>query len=162
MSEHINETGIERFSRLLRIELSQRGLKPEPFSKVVGATSRTVENWLGGHRKPTPTSHGAIERALGWKAGSIEAMFDESPFQTVHWDLDEVRLPDPEKQPVARAAELSDDELLTEVTRRFKTYADKAMSRPNDRTVVLEDERENYDIAARKTARRNRKKPTQK
>ena len=144
MSEQHEETGQQRFARLLRLEMSERGLTPARLEPLIGSTDRSIENWLNEGKTPQPSKRGAIERGLRWRRGAITELLDESPFRTIRWDLDAVRIPDPAKQPVARAADLTDDELLTEVTRRFKTYADKATTP----ALPAEEEWRRFGLAA--------------
>lgn len=84
---------------------------------------RTYINWEQGLRAPQAGVRAAVEKAIGWKPGSIDRLLSG---EGVFLSLDDVQEPPTKDQPVKRASELTDDELLSEVTRRFKNYADAA------------------------------------
>lgn len=103
---------------------------------------RTYINWAQGKNAPSNKKRAEIEAGIGWKPGSINRLLSgEGAFLSLT-DVQDLPV---EEQPVKRAADLSDDELLSEVTRRFKNYADKA----NDKaTTPAQDRRGDFDLAA--------------
>jgi len=79
---------------------------------------RSVYFWLSGDSAPLVRNRAQLEDALGWKRGSVTDIL-EAPI-TREVTLSEVRdWGQVEEASVKRAAELSDDELLVELTRRW-------------------------------------------
>jgi hypothetical protein len=103
--------------RLLQEHMKDKGIGPTAIEKALPEKSgRSFYNWLGG-TAPWASMRGPLEEALGWKRGIVTEIL-ESPI-TKRFTLAEVRdwgvLED---KPVARASELTTDELLVELTRR--------------------------------------------
>lgn len=124
----MSELGKQRLARLLEDQRSAFGEIPNDFAARFSMTGRSMEYWMSGRVAPRTGRRAAIENGIGWRPGIITQILEDDVAE--FWGLDDVRIPDPSQQPVARASQLTDDELLTEVTRRFKTYADKATETP--------------------------------
>ena len=106
-------------SRLMSEQLEMSQMGPEELVRQLPAVSpRSVYLWLSGRGAPLVRNRAAIEDALGWKRGSVTEVL-EAPI-TRDITLSEVRdWGQVEEASVKRAAELSDDELLAEVSRRW-------------------------------------------
>ena len=106
-------------SRLMSEQLEASRLGPEGLVRLLPAVSpRSVYFWLSGDSAPLVRNRAQLEDALGWKRGSVTEVL-EAPI-TREVTLSEVRdwgqVDDVTAQ---RAADLSDDELLVELTRRW-------------------------------------------
>lgn len=117
----------EHLTRLLAQQLSTLGSSDAKLGELFGVNWKTVFNWRNGKSVPTPATRAGVEKAIGWKLGSIDRILSG---EGVFLSLSDVQDLPVEERPVKRAADLSDDELLSEVTRRFKNYADKANDGP--------------------------------
>lgn len=140
----MSELGKQRLARLLKDQRSAFGENQEKFAKRFEMTARSVDNWTSGNVAPQPMMRGRIEEGLGWKPGIITDVLEDEVAE--FWGLDDVRIPDPAQLPVARASQLTDDELLTEMTRRFKTYAETANTVPARTPEQVRQER--FGLAA--------------
>jgi len=109
----------DELARLINEHLRVEGVGPNALAKKLPKSNqRSFFNWKSGLTPPrSAESRAALEDALGWKRGAV-TMILEAPI-TQRFELQELRdwgqMSDP---PVARASELSTDELLTELTRR--------------------------------------------
>lgn len=106
-------------ARLINEHLEAEGITPVSFARRLPASKkRSFFNWKAGVSTPRGADdRRALEEALGWREGAVDEILD-API-THKFDLGEVRdwglIEGP---PVARASELSTDELLLELTRR--------------------------------------------
>lgn len=114
-----------------RVELKKSQLG---FSKEVGVDVQTLRSIEKGIRLPLDVNMGKIERGLGWRAGSMREVWEErehTPKSKV--TLEEMRRgagestwQDLDKEinggPVMKASLLSDEELLAEISYRFRNY----------------------------------------
>lgn len=107
-------------AKLIKAQLEQDGIGPEAFAKRLPEKSRRpFYNWLSGTSAPRNRNRAELEDALGWERGSVSRIL-EAPI-TERITLAEVRdwaQVDEPSTPVARASQLSTDELLVELTRR--------------------------------------------
>jgi transcriptional regulator with XRE-family HTH domain len=108
-------------SRLINEQLQADGVGSDSLvRKLPGVTERTVYLWLSSSTVPLPRSRAALEDALGWKRGSVTRIL-EAPI-TEDVTLSEVKdwgAGTTDDISVKRASDLSDDELLVELTRRW-------------------------------------------
>lgn len=111
-------------SRLIRAHLEERRVRTGDFTSMLEGvvTARSVLKWLSGDSVPgSPEQRSALEKALGWKPGSVWRVVKSS--SDSHFELGELRdwsqLDDGQPEPYNRASELSDAELLVELSRRF-------------------------------------------
>lgn len=112
--------GRAELARLIREQLEAEGIGPTVFAKRLSEQSRRpFFSWLAGTAAPQAKNRYALENALGWEMGSVSRIL-EAPI-TERITLAEVRdwsqVGEP-AAPVARASQLSTDELLVELTRR--------------------------------------------
>lgn len=111
-----------------------------PFSKVAKVDVKTLNSIETGKRAPRDVTQRKIEAALGWRAGSIQQILDEGE----HIKLDALTLSEmtegaeePTWQdldndashngsgPVKRASQLTDEELVAELSYRMRNYKDR-------------------------------------
>lgn len=137
----------EELSRLINEELdeSRRG----PVAIVKGwslSAQRSFYDWRDGVSVPIRRSRPMLEDSLGWRRGVVTEILD-API-TREFTLSEVRdwaaLPDPGS---AKARDLSDDELIGELTRRFGNYRVE-LDRLRGSNVVPLREQSHFDLAA--------------
>lgn len=151
-------------ARRERLGLKQEELKQYagPGVSTVGKVERAAQESF-----PLRTQH-AIENALGWERGSVESLIRAIELADDSWwgnqdlresyleEMVEDEIPDLSSgpggaSPVRRAAELTDDELLTELTYRMKRYGlekedqDGSQTPPEKTIVIPEDDAQDYD-----------------
>lgn len=102
------------------------------FAAAADIDVKTITSAEKGERELHPTSMRRIERALGWRKGSIEEIWEHRD------EIDPGRLtvaemergagdatwtaPAGEEPHVNRASQLTDEELLAELSYRFRNY----------------------------------------
>jgi hypothetical protein len=145
----MSEDNRDELSRLIGQELeeSRRG----PSDVVRGwslSARRTFYGWKDGSSSPQQKSRGMLEDALGWRRGVVTEIL-EAPI-TQKFTLSEVRdwaaLPDPG---LVKARDLSDAELLAELTRRLgnlRAQVDEMVTPSN--VVPLHGEQNHFGLAA--------------
>lgn len=127
-------------ARRERLGLKQEDLRRRqgPGVSTVGKVERAAQESF-----PLRTQH-ALENALGWERGAIESLMRAVSLPEDSWWGDEALrksylremvdedIPDLsgdiDASPVARASQLTDDELLAELTYRMKRYASEKES----------------------------------
>lgn len=113
-------SNLSELSRLIREQLEVLAEGPDVFAKRLPAEmKRAFYNWRAGTSTPQVRTRAVLEDALGWERGSISRIL-EAPI-TERISLAEVRdwgKVGGEPFAVQRAAELSTQDLLTELTRR--------------------------------------------
>ena len=119
MSEDKNLQGLALW---ISMGLSRKGIGAEEFAQnhLPQSSRRSFYNWAGGKNAPQKAAHPILEQALGWKPGAIQRILrDEFVTESDVFQGDEDKA-------AKRASELSDEELLSEMTRRMLFYRDKA------------------------------------
>lgn len=109
-------------ARLLREQLSVFGVGTETFAKrhLPERSLRPFYSWVAGAAAPQLKNRAELEDALGWERGSITKILDAPITETISlaevrdWAAAGIAAP-----AVARAAELSSDELVAELGRRL-------------------------------------------
>jgi DNA-binding XRE family transcriptional regulator len=120
-----------------RLEL---GMGQLPFAKLTKVDVKTLNSIETGRRAPRDVTQRKIEMALGWRAGSIQQVLDEGE-HIKHEALTLKEMADGAGEPtwqeldtspshhysgpVKRASQLTDEELLAEVSYRFRNYKDR-------------------------------------
>lgn len=122
MSKETVEEREERraaFARLFQAALREQHTGIEALAREVPELSaRTMWAWIAeGGRVIQGRQRALVEDVLGWRRDSITDIL-ENPRESMLWSLDDVRKWEPAEAPVRRAAELTTDELLVELTRR--------------------------------------------
>lgn len=119
MSEDKNLQGLALW---ISMGLSRKGVGAEEFAQnyLPQSSRRSFYNWAGGKNAPQKAAHPILEEALGWKPGAVQRILrDEFVTEQDVFQGDEDKA-------AKRASELSDEELLSEMTRRMLFYRDKA------------------------------------
>jgi hypothetical protein len=106
-------------ARLIGQELEESGRGPADIVKEWSAGSqRSFYGWKDGKTIPLRRSRAMLEDALGWRRGVVTDILEASITKT--FSLSEIRdwsaLPEPG---LVKARDLSDAELLAELTRRL-------------------------------------------
>jgi DNA-binding XRE family transcriptional regulator len=141
----ITEQGWDFVGYLVRERRQFLGLRQEDLHLYGGPKKTTVGKIENGRLRPFPTkTQHQVENALGWRRGTIRELFlypQESFFNdqrdSIEADYIENNIPDLSK-PVDpssrahRASELSDEELLAELTYRMKRYAEQQQGGDGD------------------------------
>lgn len=132
----MSEDGWEIAGQMARRRRQRLGLKQEDLQQYGGPRVSTVGKFERGAQDhfPLRTQH-QIENALGWKRGSIEDVLRvvrsgewhawEGAYEAelIEDNIPDLSTPSDSDAQVRRATELSDDELLAEITFRMKKYA---------------------------------------
>lgn len=137
------EEALEIIGRLIKDARLEKGLRQQPFAKFAEVDTKTLASMEKGTRVPWETNQRKVEKALGWRAGSIQELLDNAsatPKESVtldsmqegaaaeSWqdlaDAENGRIAEQE-QPVTRAAQLTDEELLAELSYRFRNYKNR-------------------------------------
>jgi hypothetical protein len=145
----MSEGNRDELARLIGQELEESRRGPAEITRDwADSPKRSFYAWKEGYSTPLRKSRGMLEDALGWRRGVVTEIL-EAPI-TRRFTLSEVRdwaaLPDPG---LAKARDLSDDELLSELTRRFgnlRAQVDELAGPSN--VVPLHSEQNHYGRAA--------------
>ena len=107
----------------INMGLSRKGMGLEQLAEheqLSPGVARSFYNWAKGRNAPQKAKHAILEQALDWKPGAVQRILsDEFVTEADIFKSEEDR-------PARRAVELSDEELLAELTRRTLRYRDKA------------------------------------
>ena len=134
---------LEIIGRLIKEGRLERDLRQLPFAKAAEVDTKTLASMEKGTRVAWETNQRKVEKALGWRVGSIQEVLDnaaDTPKESVtlasmkeggadaSWqDLaaEESRVTE---QPVTRANQLTDEELLAELSYRFRNYKNRFLA----------------------------------
>jgi transcriptional regulator with XRE-family HTH domain len=136
-----NERAIKTLGALVKEARVARGLSQRQFAEIAGVDYKTLGSFERGDRTPRDISLAKIEVTLGWRKGSIERELNESTIERIDIltvaDMEGAPGEDSwedlaEKHagangihgngPVKRASLLTDEELLAEISYRFRNY----------------------------------------
>jgi transcriptional regulator with XRE-family HTH domain len=143
----VNEQEVlETIGQLIKEGRLEAGLAQKPFATRSGVDTKTLATMEKGTRVAWETNQRKVETALGWRIGSIQKAIDDArhiPSGTLtlasmkeggsepSWqDLDEEETAN-KSGPVTRANQLSDEELLAELSYRFRNYKNRTMGIPD-------------------------------
>lgn len=134
---------LEIIGRLIKEGRLEKDLRQLPFAKFAEVDTKTLASMEKGTRVAWETNQRKVEKALGWRAGSIQEVLDnaaDTPRESVTlgsmkeggaaetWqDLADAEN-DRAEQPVTRANQLTDEELLAELSYRFRNYKNRFLS----------------------------------
>lgn len=144
----MNKDNRAELGRLIReeLEVSRRG----PSAVVQGWTesaTRSFYGWKDGDTVPLRRSRAMLEDALGWRRGVVSDILDAPITRT--FTLSEVREWTTTEPGAVRSRDLSDDELLAELTRRFGNYRMRLDELQGEDVAALrEREQHHYGLAA--------------
>ena len=155
MTEH-SERAIKLIASLVRDARISKGLSQRQLSELAGVDYKTLGSFERAERMPRDVNLAKIEAALGWRKGSIERSLDEGPLES----LESLTVADMEggaateswedlaesngtyrNGPVHSARLLSDEDLIAELSYRFRNYhtqvhGDSPWKRPHNRGVA--------------------------
>lgn len=108
----------KRIGELVAEERAEQKLSRPELADKAGIAIRTIQTFELGHTWPQSTRLRAITKALGWKSRAVEKLLTsgENPEDVT---LDDLR-GDGWATAASRASELSDEELLAELTMRMQ------------------------------------------
>lgn len=122
---------LQTIGRLIKEERLAQGLSQVQLAKQAGTAIKTVRTLESGTRRTQEINQRKLEHALGWRAGSVsEVLKGKSTFAPDQITPDDMRSSDGVRPvaalhagvptaPVAKAAHLTDEELLAELTYRM-------------------------------------------
>lgn len=132
-----NERAINALGALVKEARVARGLSQRQFAEIAGVDYKTLGSFERGDRTPRDISLAKIEVTLGWRKGSIERELNESTFERIEsltvadmegapgedsWEDLAEKNGTNGNSPVKRASLLTDEELLAEISYRFRNY----------------------------------------
>jgi len=131
----VNESEtLKHLGHLIQIARAELQRSQNMFAKDVGLNVQTVRTMERGDRMVQDLAQAKVEKGLGWRTGAIREVFEDhenlSPDQVT---LEEMRRGAGEpsfqdienggdKSHVTKASHLSDEELLAELSYRFRNY----------------------------------------
>ncbi len=124
MSEDKNPKNLQGLALWISMGLSRIGMGAEEFAQdhLPASSRRSFYNWAGGKNAPQKAAHPILEQGLGWKPGAVQRILtDEFVTESDVFQSDD-------EKTAKRASQLSDEELLAELTRRTLLYRDKAQA----------------------------------
>lgn len=135
-----NQQALKRIGLLIKEGRTKLGMTQIPFAKHVGIDTKTIASMEKGARVAWEVNQRKVETALGWRPGSIQEVIDDAeniPYESVTldsmaegaghaswYDLDSQEALR-RNGPVARASQLTDEELLAELSYRFRNYKNR-------------------------------------
>jgi transcriptional regulator with XRE-family HTH domain len=131
-----DEEALRRIGQLIRDARKNLGESMAALAERAGINSKTLWSAETGSRFPHDVNQLKIEKALGWRHGSIaEAWAERGTLDpdnlTVEWmsaggeSASWGELAKQNNGPLQKAGKLSDEELLTELMYRFRNYREE-------------------------------------
>lgn len=131
-----DKEALERIGQLIRDARKHHGESMAALAERAGINSKTLWSAETGARFPHDVNQLKIERALGWRDGSIaEAFRDRETLAPENLTLEWMQaggdssswgaLAAQQTGPLARAINLTDEELLAELSYRFRNYREE-------------------------------------
>jgi len=121
---------LEALGKLIAAAHKDKYPSRRQFAIATGIDVKTITTAEKGTRELHPNSQRRIEQALGWRKGSIEDVWahrntiDLSALTVAEMERGAPSAPGPatEDTVVSRASQLTDEELLAEISYRFRNY----------------------------------------
>jgi DNA-binding XRE family transcriptional regulator len=133
--ERVNETeALEHIGTLIQVARMQLPKSQIAFSKTISLNVQTLRTMEKGERLVQSVAQAKVENGLGWRIGSIREVWeDRENLSSEQVTLEEMRRGAGEASfqdlengstgsPVMKASLLSDEELLAEISYRFRNY----------------------------------------
>ena len=131
-----DEEALKRIGQLIRDSRKHLGESMAALAERAGINSKTLWSAETGSRFQQDVNQLKIERALGWREGSIaEAYRDRENLAPENLTLEWMQaggdstswgaLAQQQAAPLARAINLTDEELLAEISYRFRNYREE-------------------------------------
>lgn len=131
----MNETEtLEHLGSLIQLARMEVQKSQIAFAKDIGLNVQTLRTMERGERMAQSIAQAKVEKGLGWRTGSIRELWeDRENLGPEHVTLEEMRRGAGEptfqeiengsgQSPVMKASLLSDEELLAEISYRFRNY----------------------------------------
>ena len=131
----MNETEtLKHLGHLIQIARAELQRSQNMFSKDIGLSVQTLRTMERGDRMVQDLAQAKVEKGLGWRTGAIREVFeDRANLAPEQITIDELRRGAGEptfqeienggdKSHVTKASHLSDEELLAELSYRFRNY----------------------------------------
>ena len=137
------QEALEIIGRLIKEGRLAKGLRQRPFAIESGVDTKTLASMENGTRVAWETNQRKVEKALGWRVGSIQEVLDHAPDTPVGsvtltsmqeggteatWQDLAAEESRATEQPVTRANQLTDEELLAELSYRFRNYKNRFLA----------------------------------
>ena len=121
---------LEALGRLIAAAHKDKYPSRRQFAIATGIDVKTITTAEKGTRELHPNSQRQIEKALGWRKGSIEEVWEHrdtlDPAKLTVADMERGAAADTwtgsDEPQVNRASQLTDEELLAELSYRFRNY----------------------------------------
>jgi DNA-binding XRE family transcriptional regulator len=133
--ERVNESeALEHIGNLIQVARMQLPKSQIAFSKMISLNVQTLRTMEKGERLVQSVAQAKVENGLGWRIGSIREVWEErGNLSSEQVTLEEMRRGAGEASfqdlengsagsPVMKASLLSDEELLAEISYRFRNY----------------------------------------
>lgn len=133
--ERVNDTEtLELLGQLIQKARMELQTSQIAFAEQIGLNVQTLRTMERGERLTQSVAQAKVEKGLGWRTGSIKEIWDDrEDLVAENVTLDEMRrgATEPSFQelekngneaPVMKASMLSDEELLAEISYRFRNY----------------------------------------
>lgn len=117
---------LQKIGSMAETERLQKGYSRKAFAELAGVNIRTLMDFEDGVRRGRPLNLAKIEKALQWSPGTIDWALSLSVDELENLGADHLRdwsLPKSAVAGMLKVEHLTDDELITELTRRFRNYA---------------------------------------
>jgi DNA-binding XRE family transcriptional regulator len=133
--EHVNDTEtLELVGQLIQKARMELQTSQIAFAEQIGLNVQTLRTMERGERLTQSVAQAKVEKGLGWRTGAIREVWDDREHLVAeNVTLDELRRGAGEmsfqeienggkESPVMKASMLSDEELLAEISYRFRNY----------------------------------------
>lgn len=131
-----DKEALERIGQLIRDARKEKGESMAALAERAGINSKTLWSAEKGERVPHDVNQLKIEKALGWRHGAMaEAYSGREELGPENLTLDWMRaggdatswgeLARNVSAPLAKAIHLTDEELLAEISYRFRNYREE-------------------------------------
>lgn len=125
---------LQHLGNLIKKARMQRQISQIKFAEQIGMDAKTIRAMERGDRFVQSVARAKVERAFGWRTGAIQEIWDDREHLTpesitleeMSRGFEEETFQDIEnggqQSPVMKASLLSDEELLAELSYRFRNY----------------------------------------
>ncbi len=125
-----DQEALEALGKLIAAAHKDKYPSRRQFALATGIDVKTITTAEKGTRELHPNSQRRIEQALGWRKGSIEEVWEHrgeiDPAALTVADMERGAMADTwstgDESHVNRASQLTDEELLAELSYRFRNY----------------------------------------
>lgn len=130
----------QAIGQLIQESRVERGFSQLRLAKEAGVDVKTLRSMEDGSRWASDVTRAKIEQVFGWRKGAMQDLWNDRehlPLKSVTltelqrgageptWEELETEDAGKASGPVRRASQLTDEELLAELSYRFRTYKDQ-------------------------------------